>query len=401
MTIKYVIIGAGPAGLVLACKLRNQGEKSILLLESENEVGGLCRSKTIDEAPMDIGGGHFLDVRNPDVLQFLFQYMPETEWNRFKRVAKISLHDQLLDHPVESNLWQLPIEKQASYLESIAESGAVRGTPEPKTFVNWIQWKLGKEIAENYMLPYNEKVFGPHNGKLGTYWLNKLPTVSFQQTLRSCLVRQSLGSLSAHGEFYYPKKFGYGEVWKRMGEYLSPYTALGVSVQGIDFSKRAVVFDGNVVHAKYIINTAPWTSFRSLTGAPPRILKAVKQLLHTGIATTYSADTLTTPSHWIYYPDPTLPFHRRLLRHNFVAKSRGHWTETNLLRGNDKPSEINFINRYAYPLNSIGKPSAIKAVLQWAEKQGVIGLGRWGEHEHYNSDVTVARALSLAKKFQN
>lgn len=36
-------------------------------------------------------------------------------------------------------------------------------------------------------------------------------------------------------------------------------------------------------------------------------------------------------------------------------------------------------------------------LLDWSKKQGVIGLGRWGEHQHYNSDVTVELAMKLAE----
>ncbi len=35
-------------------------------------------------------------------------------------------------------------------------------------------------------------------------------------------------------------------------------------------------------------------------------------------------------------------------------------------------------------------------LLSWSKAQKVLGLGRWGEHQHYNSDVTVDLALKLA-----
>ena len=57
--MKYLILGAGPAGLSVAAKLKQYGEKSFLVLEKEQEAGGLCRSTTVDNAPFDIGGGHF------------------------------------------------------------------------------------------------------------------------------------------------------------------------------------------------------------------------------------------------------------------------------------------------------------------------------------------------------
>lgn len=40
----------------------------------------------------------------------------------------------------------------------------------------------------------------------------------------------------------------------------------------------------------------------------------------------------------------------------------------------------------------------MKKLLIWAESNQVYGLGRWGEHQHYNSDVTVERAMNLAEK---
>lgn len=76
---KYVILGAGPAGLSFANYLQKHGEKNFIVIEKETEAGGLCRSATVDGAPVDIAGGHFLDVRRPEVNDFLFQFMPEPE----------------------------------------------------------------------------------------------------------------------------------------------------------------------------------------------------------------------------------------------------------------------------------------------------------------------------------
>ena len=53
------------------------------------------------------------------------------------------------------------------------------------------------------------------------------------------------------------------------------------------------------------------------------------------------------------------------------------------------------MNQYAYPLNTLQKPEVMRRLLNWSKVQGVIGLGRWGEHQHYNSDVTVDLAMKL------
>ena len=42
--VKYLILGAGPAGLTFANRLKQSGEDSFLVVEKETEAGGLCRS---------------------------------------------------------------------------------------------------------------------------------------------------------------------------------------------------------------------------------------------------------------------------------------------------------------------------------------------------------------------
>ena len=61
----------------------------------------------------------------------------------------------------------------------------MRGEVAPPAFDAWIRWKLGARITEEYMLPYNRKMWSLPSAQLGTYWLYKLPSVSFRETLRS------------------------------------------------------------------------------------------------------------------------------------------------------------------------------------------------------------------------
>ena len=95
--MKYIILGAGPAGLTFANKLKEKGEDSFVVIEKEQEAGGLCRSRVVDGAPLDIGGGHFLDVKDSIVTDFLFRFMPEDEWNVFERNSQIDLYGSIIN----------------------------------------------------------------------------------------------------------------------------------------------------------------------------------------------------------------------------------------------------------------------------------------------------------------
>lgn len=396
---KYLILGAGPAGLAFANRLLECGETDFLVLEKEKEAGGLCRSAQVDGSPLDIGGGHFLDVRRPKVNEFLFRFMPEAEWDRYERDSRIQMGDDLISHPLEANIWQMSLEKQVAYLKSIAVAGCNLDVPMPQEFVKWIYWKLGDRIAQDYMIPYNKKMFGEELDRLGTYWLHKLPNVSFEETLLSCLTKKAYGTQPGHAQFYYPKKYGYGELWKRMADQLNGSICYDTDICVIDFMTNTVNdSDHGCYQGDFIINTIPWTAFDKLCGMPEKLQKKIRELSYSSVVIEYVPKKLDTKAHWIYYPGETIPYHRILVRHNFCPGAKGYWTETNKERAANREDRFSYENKYAYPLNTVEKPKIMQEVLEWCRGKRVFGLGRWGEWEHYNSDAVVERAMELADR---
>lgn len=401
--MKYLILGGGPAGLSFANRIMKSGELSFLVLEKEKIAGGLCKSEIVDDFPMDIGGGHFLDVRNTKVNEFLFSFMPEDEWNLCERNSKIHINGNIINSPIESNIWQLDLESQIEYLKEIAIAGCNLGEEMPSRFIDWIYWKLGRKIAEEYMLPYNRKMFADELNELGTYWLNKLPNVSFEETLMSCLTRKAYGKQPGHTQFYYPKKYGYGELWLRMAHKIQKNIVYNQHVCEIDFNTKIVkTTDGIKYPFDILVSTIPWNEFTQLVGMPDELKNSIKKLKYSSIETRYFSKYIDTNAQWIYYPDSELPYHRILVRYNFCFGSRGYWTETRTERigmfSNESKPIYTYINKYAYPLNTVDKPYIMQKLLAWCEEHNVYGLGRWGEHQHYNSDVVVELALKMAEK---
>lgn len=401
--VKFLVLGAGPAGLSIANRMLQMGEEDFLVLEKEEQAGGLCRSVTVDGTGFDIGGGHFLDVRRPKVNEFLFGFMPKEEWKLFERDSRIQVGNNLVGHPIEANIWQMELKDQVEYLKSIANAGCNRDEEMPSAFIDWIYWKLGERIAQDYMIPYNQKMFHTELNELGTYWLEKLPNVSFEETLLGCLTRKAYGEQPGHAQFYYPRHYGYGELWLRMARALGERIFCSEEVTAVDVDKKEVwTKSGKCISAEKIIFTIPWGSVQEWKGMPEELQEDIGSLKHSSVETRYYPKNLETQAQWIYYPDPKLAYHRILVRHNFCGESKGYWTETNSQRVDMIPVEeqgnFHYMNIYAYPLNTIGKPEIMKRLLTWAASKEIYGLGRWGEHEHYNSDLTVEKALMLAQQ---
>lgn len=396
--MKYLILGAGPAGLTFANKLRENGEKDFLVLEEKESAGGLCQSTDVDGSPFDTGGGHFLDVKDDMVTSFVFSFLAKEEWDLYERDSRIDLYGDMIGSPIEANIWQLPDERQKHYLDSIERAGCNNGKIKPERFTEWIEWKLGDAIADDYMLPYNRKMFGENLDSLGTYWLEKLPNVSYEETKLSCINKRPYGTQPGHARFYYPKKYGYGEVFLRMADALGDRIRYNEKVESLDHENRIV---NGQYKADRIIVTIPWNSIDRHINLPARQKENIDALKFSSIVTQYMPEKLDTEAHWIYIPDEKKYYHRILVRHNFCPGSKGYWTETNLTRfdeGARNSGKEFFINRYAYPLNTIGKQERIKELLEHTSSNGIIGLGRWGEWQHFNSDVVMRRAMDMAQK---
>lgn len=403
---KFIVIGAGPSGLTFANRLKENGEDDFLVLEKEDVVGGLCRSVVVDGSAFDICGGHFVDANNMAACEYAFKFMPEDEWNLFTRDSRIFVNGMEIAHPFEANIWQFPENLQKDYLTSIAAAGCNVGAPMPDKFTDWIRWKLGDKIANDYMLPYNTKLFADNLDLLDCKWLDKLPNVSYEDTLASCRDKKAYGMQPGHAKFYYPKKLthGSGELWNRMAKAIEGHIVCSSAVTDIDyryvqdFGRTLCVLSSKsgIYCSPMVINTGFWPEisfFEEMMNCYAARLKSV------GIVTEYHAEPCKSPAQWIYYPDLALSYHRVLNRSAFLPGARGYWTETRLGRF---PSTFqppySYASKYAYPLNTVNKKETVSKLLMIANCYGIYGLGRWGEWEHYNSDSCMLKAISLADR---
>ena len=168
----------------------------------------------------------------------------------------------------------------------------------------------------------------------------------------------------------------------------------------MDFDRRQVVLaSGEKYEAEMIITSIPWAEFSVILGMPEKIKESLQTLKSSAIETRYVAENLNTKAQWIYIPDSDIPYHRILIRHNFCNGSKGYWLETRKERTKNykEDGSFHYMNEYAYPLNTISKPAVMKELLAFARSKKIYGLGRWGEHCHYNSDLVVELAMNLVE----
>ena len=183
------------------------------------------------------------------------------------------------------------------------------------------------------MIPYNQKMFGEDLNQLGTYWLEKLPNVSFEETLLSCLtLKKAYGEQPGHAQFFYPKNMDMGELWLRMAEEIKGQIKYDASVHAIDFDTNTVTTKEGNVFCRCDRFYDSWMEFAKIAGMPQELKEKIGHLKYSSVQTAYFPDNLDTEAQWVYYPDPELSYHRILVRHNFCNGSKGYWTECNSTR---------------------------------------------------------------------
>src|SRR5262249_17028892 len=94
----YLVVGAGFAGSVLAERLASQADRSVLLVEKRNHVGGNAYD-CYDDAVVLIHkyGPHIFHTNSEDVIEYLSRF---TEWRRYEHRVLASVDGRLVPIPI-------------------------------------------------------------------------------------------------------------------------------------------------------------------------------------------------------------------------------------------------------------------------------------------------------------
>jgi len=406
MIYDYIVLGAGITGLTLLKKLREKGYGNILGLEAEAEAGGLCRTFYVNGHACDIGG-HFFQTKYKDVEDFVFANFPREKFYQINpRISKINIHGIDIDYPLEANLWQLPLELQTEYLISVIRNGEALGKPEPKNYEEWIRWKLGDKICDEYLIPYNNKLWGVPSDQMDIDWLHKIPRIEVEEILQDSLSHsQDVEKYPAHIRPYYPTSGGYGRVMEAIAADINKFIKFNTRVNKLRYDETACLWYVNEEFAaKNVINTTPWPDLFEAMGRPTEIKEQITKIKYNKLVISlFERDDNPWPYHWRYTPAMSEQHHREFFISNFAkdSKNYGFFTETNADRFDADNltfkghNLFNYETPAAYPLPLIGKTQAIQEILNFFKPKHLYGVGRWGEHQHHNHDVCMKHAIDF------
>ena len=147
--MKIAVLGAGVSGLTVARQLHDAGH-DVTVLEKNATVGGLARSRFTNGYLYDPHGGHILNSKHKEVMDWVFSLLPKERWQYTERNAKIFFHGRYVSYPFELSLCELDTEDAVNCVHDFILS---QQGEEPDNFKDWLVWNFGKSIAEEYMIP--------------------------------------------------------------------------------------------------------------------------------------------------------------------------------------------------------------------------------------------------------
>ena len=312
MSFNVVILGAGPAGLASALRLRELEFSHYQVFEKNSYPGGQAASFKDEKGFIWDLGGHVFFGQDISIRAMIDRF--QKDWCYHIRHSAIRTNNSYIPFPFQNNLHHLPKPLQLECLEPLLFPK--NSVPcETKNFEGWILKHFGEGIAHHFLLPYNEKLWKHPLASMSSGWTkNKISVPSSAEILKKTILCEDETSFGYNARYKYPQFNGSGSVFKNMLTYLNPNVHLNLEVTKIDPLKRILYFrEGSPCTYDYLINTMPLDLFISkLEGPFEKLQNAASGLVFNNIRVIGLGfrKKIQLPFCWIYYPDKTVPFFR-------------------------------------------------------------------------------------------
>lgn len=426
------ILGSGWAGLLVTKRLTDSGIEDITLIEASrpNELGGLLRTEEIEGFTFDCGGPHLLFSRDQKILSEILDILKP---NYSKRVRNnfVLYKGQFIMYPFENGVYQLMPEERIKIVKGIIERMlfiAKNGEWIPKHFLEWITGFFGNPMADEYLIPYNKKIWKRPLEKMAADWVfspGRLPFPELENMLLTIAGIPNTG-YKEQAYFYYPDNGGIASLFNSLQSKLSkkvPEAITGEKIVNIQINSDHTFTINNKIMANEIISTIPIPELLLSLDDGNSYEELASKFDYNSVVVVGVALKGKTPSHTtVYVPEPKIIFHRYTWMSSLIPPK--DQSNSNLIAEVTVPKDskvdldnivkevINglidigviedesyilftkvWFNKYGYPIYSLDHNEIREEAMKMLDNYGIKSVGRWGSWHYWNTDM-VYKAVS-------
>ena len=451
-----VILGAGPSGLAASFEL-HKVNRSFVIIEKNDRVGGLARTLQYGEFITDIGPHRFFSQN-----KYLYDFIEDllgNNWIKVNRLTRFYINDKFFLYPVELKNAIInvgPYIASRIILDFLYERiKDIFVNKAPANFEEQIVSDYGRSLAELNMLNYTEKIWGLPCSEISPDWAKqRIKDLSIMEVIKKAIIKSNNGPKTLVDQFFYPET-GTGLIYSKIVERIlngngneflkngngNEFLKLNSRPTGIYHKDNRIVKiiakNGNNEYTYYpenIISTIPITEFINLLKprVPDRVLYAAKNLKfrsHISVFITLNKSSVFRDQ-WLYFPDKKIPFGRIMEPKNFSKRLSPPdktsllveyfcWENDNIWKLNIEKlfeltiewlEKLNFIKRgevishfihrekYAYPVYGLNYKDYLQDIREYLNRFDNLQLvGRAGSFRYNNQDHALEMGILASR----
>lgn len=303
-----IIIGAGVTGLSYAKYTKND----YLILESDSEIGGYCRTIKKNGYIWDYSG-HFFHFSDDNIREEVCSSMGNESLKLVEKKTGILYDNLYINFPFQKNIHELEKEEFIDCLYDLY----FREEREEVTFKDFIYNRYGKSIAEKFLIPYNEKLYACDLNHLDKDAMGRFfPNASLDDIIKNF---RKQDSSSYNSYFWYPYN-GAFEYIRSISEGIENIR-LKEKVVKIDVLNHIVQTENEEYKYENLVSTIPLPKLLEMSSMPfNNKVFTYNKVLVFNIG--FDSKGLDNKSSWVYIPNKDIVFYRVGYYDNILAQDK-------------------------------------------------------------------------------
>jgi protoporphyrinogen oxidase len=309
--VDFLVIGAGISGLSFANWIRDEAARrgrpapQILVVESEAEPGGYCRTVHQDGFVWDYSG-HFFHFRRPEIEAWLRARMPGQDVRTVVKKSLVRYAGTDVDFPFQKNIHQLPRQDFVDCLVDLYFRDESAAAAPAGSFQEMLYQRFGRGIAERFLVPYNQKLYATDLGVLDRDAMGRFfPHADIADIIRNMRTPDNTGY---NATFTYPAGGAIEYVRALLHDLPASDVVCSERVTSIDLRARVATTSRRSVRYRWLVSSAPLPALAAMAGVD-----------HDAGAFTWNQVLVYNLGfdrkgrddvHWMYVPDPARSFYR-------------------------------------------------------------------------------------------
>jgi protoporphyrinogen oxidase len=298
---RCAILGAGLSGLSTAFHI---GHENCVVYEAEPYYGGHIHGEERDGFMWD--DCPHVSFTKDEYVRNLFAESVNQEFEEFAVRVGNYFHGHWIDHPAQSNFYQIPEPLRTWCLDSFLEARFEQDTrPQPTNYQEWLYQAFGRVFVDTFPAAYCRKIWTVEPSELGIDWVAPrffYPSVQdVKDGFEGPLKRATHYVTMAR----YPSRGGFISFARKLADGARIYCSK--PLETINFSKRRMGFsDGTQSDYHTLISTIPLpTLIDCAEDAPDKVRQAASLLWCTSLLVVEVAANHRQNSkyNWIYVYD--------------------------------------------------------------------------------------------------